>query len=418
MQFYVSTNPRSRFTLDLYRMGFYSGEGGRHVLHLGPLQGEIQPDPPAGANRVRECRWEPNATVTIPRDWVSGVYLGKLTTESGWQSYVIFVVRDDRPADLAFQCSDHTWQAYNRWPDQFSLYDDGKEQWYCGPGVDVSFDRPYGKYCQILDAPLSQGSGEWFLWEFPFAYWLEAEGYDVTYISNLDTHIDPRGLRRTRGFLSVGHDEYYSLEMFNNLLSAAREGLSLGFFSGNSICGRVDPRPSSSGAPHRIFGRVDYFGPRDPGMLARFPTMSAFPYLSPHERDLMGARNVPPCTGGADWTCISPDHWLFAGTGMRHGEGIPGLVGWEFHGDPAPIPGLTVVASGPTQDAPGKLNGGTFTATVHTLARNNVIFNASSCWWGDALSEPPGYVRPSVYTSPQGPDKRAQQITRNVLARF
>ena len=33
-----------------------------------------------------------------------------------WQSYVVFIVRDDRPADILFQCSDNTWQAYNRWP--------------------------------------------------------------------------------------------------------------------------------------------------------------------------------------------------------------------------------------------------------------------------------------------------------------
>ena len=62
----------------------------------------------------------------------------------------------------------------------------------------------------------SLGSGEWFLWEFPLAFWLESQGYDVTYISNLDTHADPRGLRRAKGFLSVGHDEYYTIEMFNN----------------------------------------------------------------------------------------------------------------------------------------------------------------------------------------------------------
>jgi hypothetical protein len=416
VQFFVSTNPPSSFTLDIYRMGFYGGAGGRHLLRLGPLRGNVQPDPAIGPRRARECRWQSSASLTIPRDWTSGVHLGKLTTAEGWQSYTIFVVRDDRRADFCFQCSDNTWQAYNRWPDQFSLYDDGKLEWFCGPGVDVSFDRPYGKYCQILDAPLSQGSGEWFLWEFPFAYWLEAEGYDLTYISNLDTHADPQGLRRTKGFISAGHDEYYSIEMFNHLLKAAREGLSIGFFSGNTICGRVDPRPSSTGQADRIFGRVDYFGPRDEGMIARFPTMASFPYRSPHERDLMGARNVPPCTGGADWVCSAPDHWIYRGTGMQLGDRIPGLIGWEFHGDPAAIPGLTVVATSPTQDAPGKLNGGTFTATVHSTTGDNVIFNASTCWWGDSLSEPPGYVRPSVYTSPQGPDPRAQRMTKNILA--
>jgi hypothetical protein len=103
---------------------------------------------------------------------------------------------------------------------------------------------------------------------------------------------------------------------------------------------------------------------------------------------------------------------------MKRGDSIPGLVGWEFHGDPANIPGLVVVSTGPTQDAPGKLNGGTYTATVYPGRAGNVVFNASSCWWGDGLSAPPGYVRPSVYTTPQGPDGRVQRITRNILERM
>ncbi len=67
----------------------------------------------------------------MPNDAVSGVYLGKLSAgEEGPQSYLIFVVRNDRKADFIFQCSDFTWQAYNRWPSQFSLYDDGANPWY------------------------------------------------------------------------------------------------------------------------------------------------------------------------------------------------------------------------------------------------------------------------------------------------
>src|SRR5678815_4370632 len=256
ISFFVSANPASAFTLDLYRMGFYGGTGGRHMLSLGPFKGIVQPDPPIGKNRLRECQWEPCSTITIPSDWLSGVYLGKLTSErEGLQSYLIFIVRDDRPADFLFQCSDTTWQAYNRWPSQFSLYDDGKDQWYWGPNVDISFDRPYGKYCQILDAPLSTGSGEWFLWEFPLAYWMEAQGYDVSYISNLDLHADPRGLLRAKGFLSVGHDEYYSIEMFNQLKAAIDTGLNVAFFSGNTCCGRIELQTGSLGVPHRIFSR-------------------------------------------------------------------------------------------------------------------------------------------------------------------
>ena len=420
ISFHVSTNPPSPFTLDVYRMGYYGGTGGRQVTSLGPFKGEVQPDPPVGKSRLRDCRWVPCTTLKIPADWLSGVYIGMLTAErEGLQSYVIFIVRDDRRADFIFQCSDNTWQAYNRWPNQYALYDDGREQWFCGPGVDVSFNRPYGKYCQILDAPLSTGSGEWFLWEFPLAYWMEAQGYDVTYTSNLDTHSDPNGLRRARGFLSVGHDEYYSLEMYRNLQGAIANGLNVAFLSGNAICGRIDPRPDSAGVPNRIYGRTDYFGLRDETLIKRFPTMDKFPYHSPREDVLLGARsNVAPCTGGADWICAIPEHWLYQGTGMRRGDRIPGLIGWEYHGEPAAIPGLEVLAMGETQEAPGKPNGGIYAATIYPGRQGSLVFNASTCWWGDGLSQPPGYVRPSVYTSPAGPDRRVRRMTANLLDRM
>ena len=416
----ISTNPPSPFTIDIYRMGYYGGAGARKMTTLGPYAGKAQREPEIGPNRVRECRWEPATTLKIPADWVSGVYLGKLTAQrEGLQSYLIFIVRDDRPADFIFQCSDHTWQAYNRWPSQFALYDDGQNQWYWGPGTDVSFDRPYGKYCQILDAPLSSGSGEFFLWEFPLAYWLEQHGYDVTYISNADTHADAAGLMRAKGFLSIGHDEYYSIEMYQNLKGAIEKGLNVAFLSGNTCCGRIDPRPSSAGIPHRVFSRIDRYGPREQEELKHFPTMAKLPFISPNENLLVGARSTGYITGGGDYVCLKPDHWLFAGTGMKQGDAIPGLIGWEWHGDPATsIQGLEVVAGGPTRVATtGELHG-EYASTIYPGPRGNFVFNASTCWWGDGLSEPPGYVRPAVYTKPLGPDKRCQRITANVLERM
>ena len=122
IDFLVSTNPPSPFVIDLYRLGYYDGKGGRFMTRLGPFAGKVQPDPAVGIERLRECRWEAAASLAIPPGWLSGVYLGKLTAEqSGIQSYVVFVVRDDRPCDFLFQCSDTTWAAYTRWPDFFSL---------------------------------------------------------------------------------------------------------------------------------------------------------------------------------------------------------------------------------------------------------------------------------------------------------
>jgi hypothetical protein len=415
----VSTNPPSPLLIDVYRLGYYGGLGARQVLRLGPVPAVTQPEPAVGPQRLRECRWAPVVELVVPDDWVSGVYLAKLTaTASGVQSYAVVVVRDERPVDFVFQCSDLTWQAYNRWPDRYSLYDDGDKFWAWGRDADVSFDRPYAKYCQLVDAPLSTGSGEFLLWEFPLAYWMEAHGYDVTYVSGLDTDREPDLLQRARGFLSVGHDEYYTMAMFDGLRRQIAAGLNVAFFSGNVCCGQVELRGSSQGAPARIMSRVDRFGGTYAEELAWFPEARQLRQTAPSESILVGARTPVPATGSGAWVCALPDHWVFEGTGMRRGDGIPGLVGWEYHGEPAAIPGLELVATGPTESHHGR---GTYTATVYPGPQGNVVFNAASCWWSHGVAEPPGHVRPSTERyreTPRGPDPRAQRITANVLERM
>ena len=414
----VSTNPPSSFTIDLYRLGYYGGKGGRHVAKLGPFEGKTQQDPPIGPERVRECLWEATTRFTIPTNWLSGVYIGKLTEEKEkLQSYIIFIVRDDRPGDFLFQCSDTTWAAYNRWPDYFSLYDDGTppHNWYVGPGVRVGWDRPYGQYRQIFDAPLSQGSGEFLLWEFPLAFWMEKEGYDVSYISNVDTHTDPKGLLRAKAFLSVGHDEYWSLAMFNNVKAAVDAGVNAAFFSGNAVDGVVHFYPNRGGVLNRSISRIGKFGPFE-DELKQFA--NRWKRHGPNPATLMGARSTEPYNGTADWTCVNENHWLFEGTAMKNGDTIKGLVGWEHHGLPADIPGLEILARGPVFSG-GKPQNVEFTATIYPGKKGNLVFNAATIWWSDGLSAPPGYLRPSAHGgTPPGPDERVQKITRNLFSRF
>ena len=415
LELMVSTNPAAAFTVDFYRLGYYAGTGGRHLLSLGPFDGAVQDDPPVGSQRLRECRWKPCTTVTIPSDWPSGVYLGKLSLVKGrYQSYVIFIVREDRPADILFQCSDNTWQAYNRWPDNYSLYDDGTKEWALVSGVSVSYDRPYGKYCQILDAPLSQGSGEFLLWEFPLAFWLEQQGYDVVYCSNTDVHADPAVACRAKAFLSVGHDEYWSLEQFQHVKAAVEAGVNVAFLSGNTCCFVAPMSASSSGAATRVLTRAGRYG----GLSAAEKAyMGPFAVEGPNEASLIGARTISPFNGAGDWIVADPASWLFEGTGMRRGDRIAGLVGWEFHGDPAKIAGLQVVAEGDT------VNGGDqvahWTSTLYPGPKGNWVFNASTIYWAQGLSSPPGHMLPYAHFGrPHGPDPRVQRITANLLQRF
>jgi hypothetical protein len=418
----VSTRPPRRFQVEVFRMGYYGGRGARLVTLLGPFEGKAQPDPRPGPNNLHECRWEPTTRLLIPRDWPSGVYLGRLTTlvdpavEPYWQSYVIFIVRDERPADLLLQCSDNTWQAYNRWPGNFSLYTHPRGTQ--GPWAHVSFDRPYGREAQyegVVNDPLTFGSGEFLPLEFPLVFWLEQHGYDVTYCSNSDM-VSPDHGQKCRAFISVGHDEYWDIRQFQSVTRMRDAGVNLIFLSGNAICWVTPHRASSDGRPDRIMFRGGPYGGDNEYAKRREKEHGPFPEHGPDEGMLMGARNVEPVNGGGDWVIQKPDHWIFAGTGVRRGDRIPGLIGWEYHGDPPRLDGLEVVAGGTAW-----VGGETpqhWTATVYPGPKGNFVFNASTIFWAQGLSSPPGHTLPwSHWSRPHGPDERVKKITSNLLNR-
>jgi hypothetical protein len=416
----VSTAPAASYKLDIYRTGYYGGTGARLVKTIGPLQGKQQPTPPIGDMNIHECEWDVSASITIPADWLSGVYIGKLKTlplnpgEPYWESYIIFIVADDRQADVLFQCSDNTWQAYNRWPSNYSIYTHPKG--VQGPWAKVSFDRPYGRQSQftgIVNDPLSFGSGEFISFERPFSYFLEQHGYDVTYCSNADMVTPDRGLK-AKAFLSVGHDEYWDIRQFKSVEIMKEKGVNLLFFSGNSVCWVSPFSTSKSGNPYGRIFRAGPYGAKNDYAENREKVHGPYPERGPDEGLLMGVRNIQPVNGGGDWIISKADHWIFKGTGVKNGDYFPGLIGWEFHGDAADIPGLEVVAEGIAWQ--GGDNPSKWQSVIYPGPKGNFVFNASTIFWAQGLSSPPGHTLPwSHYNRPHGPDVRIQKVTRNLL---
>jgi hypothetical protein len=101
---------------------------------------------------------------------------------------------------------------------------------------------------------------------------------------------------------------------------------------------------------------------------------------------------------------------------MKQGDSIPGLVGWEYHGDPADIPGLEVVAEGTAWVGGNRPQH--WTATIYPGPKSNFVFNAATIFWSQGLSVPPGHMPPiSHHGRPHGPDPRVQRITLNLLER-
>jgi len=325
---YVTVNPAQTYTIDFFRMGWYGGLGGRLLFHAGPLDGVQQsacvPDPTTG---LIACTWAPSYTLAIPSDWTSGIYLALLTNAAGYQNYVMFVVRDGRPAPLLYQQGVMTDQAYNNYPDDLqsgkSLYGSNSYGANTVAGdrraVKVSFDRPYSTH----------GAGLFPNWELQLVWWLERTGYDVTYSTDMDTHVNGGALLTRRGFIAGGHSEYWSREMRDTVEAARDAGVNLAFFGADAASVQVRVEASAAGVANRVI--VCYKDARiDPVQGPTTTVAWRSPPVNRPEQPLRGIQTAGYVLSNSDYVVTNSSHWVYAGTGLRDGDVVPGIVGYEM----------------------------------------------------------------------------------------
>src|SRR5439155_6629276 len=307
-------NPAQTFTIDIYRIGWYQGLGGRLLQHIGPFNGTQQPRCPVNATTgLIACNWSPGYILSVPTTWTSGIYLAVLTNAQAYQNYIVFVVRDDnRIAPLLYQQSVTTYQAYNNYPNDGTTGKSLYEYNSYGPAtvsgtsraVKVSFDRPYSEWA---------GAGQFLQWELYFVRWLEHSGYDVTYSTDLDTHSNGSRLLNYNGFLSVGHDEYWSKEMRDAAEAARDAGVNLAFFGANAAFWQVRFEASASAVPNRVI--VCYKdATKDP---VQGPTTTVGFRQSPvnrPEQSLLGLQYTSETrnNGYVSYVVTNSSHWVYA----------------------------------------------------------------------------------------------------------
>ena len=121
----------SAYHLDVYRMGYYGGDGARKVTTVQPSASLPQSQPACdeeASTGLIDCgNWAESASWEVPADAVSGIYFAKLvrTDQPSEGSHIPFIVRDDEShSALLFQTADTTWEAYNRYGGS-SLYTGG-----------------------------------------------------------------------------------------------------------------------------------------------------------------------------------------------------------------------------------------------------------------------------------------------------
>jgi hypothetical protein len=350
MKLFVNTADAT-YSLEVFRMGWYGGKGGRKVLGPQVLTGvqQVTPTTDPNAPKVLECHWTNPYAIHVPSSWLSGIYLVKLHgNTSGKESYIVFTVRDSRRADLIFQQSVTTYQAYNGWPGTSGFggvgqslyggiyYTGGPDGSKNGIPAEVSFDRPYAS--DPSAGPLyGVGAGDFLrnaapaAMEYSMVRWIEHEGYDVTYITDIDTHEDVNRLLRGKAFLSVGHDEYWSETMRANVIQARDAGVSLGFFGGNYLYWPTRFSPDSKGNPNRALAVDKTFGSDGTFAGSRYnksEQLIAGGMWGPGHNNTNGDIFVNPRKEPTD---APLDHWVFSGTGLEEGDVIPGLIGIEYN---------------------------------------------------------------------------------------
>jgi len=405
IQFFVNTKDPS-YTMDVFRIGYYNGLGGRRMLPTITRTGTVQPPCPTDSLGTVECRWTNPYTLDVPNssdptDWMSGVYVVKMTASSGKQQYIIFVVRDDaRSSDLLLVQTVTTYQAYNVWGGK-SLYGTiANRTDTTNKAMKVSFDRPYYGD-ESFGASQFFGSGLITPGrEQAAVQWLEKGGYDVSYATSIDVDDSPGLLWNHKAFLSVGHDEYWSWNMRDNVEGARDRGVNLGFFSGNTSYWQVRFEPSSSNAPSRIMVGYKEFWKQDP-ITPDYLKTNEF-RIAPVNRSEDAMIGVRYATQAKPAFCVEDESlWVFTGTGLKNGDCL-------LNSDGTPFLGYEVDAMGPfspanTQRASHSPATGRKAyysdMTVYRAASGATVVSIGSIGWSWTIAQ-------------------IQQITRNVLARF
>lgn len=397
--------PHRNFKIDIYRKGKEES-----LVHTG--SGSALPhNTPANAYEIG-CGWPSAYELKIPAGWSSGVYIARLTSIPKGSLFepvttdILFVVKAaalGTNSKILFQLAVNTNQAYNNWGGK-SLYGNGSAS------TKVSFDRP------SLD-------GIFYEFEYDFVRWLEDNCFEVEYCTNIDLHADSDFLNNYRLLLSVGHDEYWSWEMRDNVEAFIGNGGNAAFFGGNvcwwqvrfednnrtMVCYKNADNDPLTGTPQATRVTINW---RNPPVDRPENSLTGVSYAN--GAAWYGTQNPRPVV---DYRVRFGRHWVFDGTGLNDGDGFGAdnlIVGYEtdaaLFDDINGVPVVTGTDGTPlnflvlaTADCKnwGEVRAGM--ATMGVFRNRGTVFTAATTDWYQGLKDDWNAV---------------SQITWNVLKRL
>ena len=368
----ISTT-EGRYRVFAYRIGYYKGGNGTLVWSSRFRTGQRQAAATFAPYETRTivAPWQVSLSVNTG-GWRPGLYVFRLRTGSGWENQIPYVVTSpSTEGAVVLGVPVTTWQAYNVWGG-YSLYDgpDGDRRSWA-----VSFNRPYKGVGGMNDFRNSV---------VPIVTHAETTGVKLAYLANLDLDRGPEVLAGARGYVSMGHDEYWTTGMRATVLAARAKGTNVAFLGANTMYWRVrlagDPSP-------RLMTGYRHDAHLDP-LRETQPTKATSrfrddPAATP-ENDVTGM--LYECYPvDADYRIVTPRWFGFRGTDVRAGTAIHRLVGGESDRvypnarTPRPMQILSHV--------PFSCRGDSTTAqAVYFTTRSGAgVFSAGTLRWGCAI---------------------------------
>ncbi|MBI4122495.1 MAG: hypothetical protein HY462_00690, partial [Parcubacteria group bacterium] len=303
-------------------------------------------------DQLVDCGWEPTITWQIPITAKSGLYVLRLQFQWGGTSYyhVPFIVRRtswQKRAPIAVVASTHTWWAYNsvsfprplhgyehvvadfvpqRNTESTSFYRDHASvvpSYYVGLRMPNPYADPY----------LSWGEGDGVSHLLPVErllhVWLEKQGYDFEIITDLDLHRNPSILAGRKVMILVGHNEYWSIPMYQNIEQYLNRGGNMLVMNGNTGFWRVsfdedllvmEGRKVAPGAGARVpYNRLGERYHEQDGLAGGLTRETGIPAWRLTGLETIGWVEHKSEQFGP-LVVSSVDHPLFAGTGISAGD--------------------------------------------------------------------------------------------------
>jgi len=266
--------------------------------------------------------------------------------------------------------------------------------------------------------------------------YLESQGYDMTYATSTDLEASPNVIAAHRVFVNVGHDEYYSDNMRNQLKNAIAGGTDAAFFSANNFYYRVTWAANGSGTAYR---RIHC----DKNALPGSSTFEWRLLSPPHPENEVGGVMLQGVANDRPFLVSDATNWIYANTGLHTYTGsgqnnvitsganqnaLPGIVGYEFDARASTTPGLSsyvgwepagLVTVGHSFVPAGDGNSSNTwsDATLYTRPGGGTVFSAGTIQWSWGVDR--GYNDGYCGCSPGTYQNAAtQRITSNIINRF